>query len=59
MARGYFAVIVGNVSSEDVQKYLEQQEQHHKKDDFKNSEFKRWLQSLILQALTKTNGFSQ
>ena len=37
--RGYFAVTVGNVNSEDVQKYLEQQEQHHKKDDFKISEF--------------------
>ena len=37
-ARGYFAVTVGNVNSEDLQKYLEQQE-HHKKDDFKISEF--------------------
>ena len=38
-ARGYFAVTVGNVNSEDVQRYIEQQEEHHKKDDFKISEF--------------------
>ena len=38
-ARGYFAVTVGNVNAEDVQKYIEQQEEHHKKDDFKISEF--------------------
>ncbi len=36
-ARGYFAVTVGNVNSEDVQRYIEQQEEHHKKDDFKIS----------------------
>jgi putative transposase len=38
-ARGYFAVTVGNVNSEDVQKYIEQQEMHHKKDNFQISEF--------------------
>jgi putative transposase len=38
-ARGYFVVSVGNVNSEDVQKYIEEQEIHHKKDDFKISEF--------------------
>ncbi len=38
-ARGYFAVTVGNVNAEDVQKYIEQQEEHHKKDDFRISEF--------------------
>ena len=38
-ARGYFVVSVGNVNSEDVQKYIEEQEMHHKKDDFKISEF--------------------
>ena len=38
-ARGYFAVTVGNVNTEDVQRYIEQQEEHHKKDDFKISEF--------------------
>ena len=38
-ARGYFAVTVGNVNSEAVQRYIEQQEAHHKKDDFKISEF--------------------
>jgi REP-associated tyrosine transposase len=38
-ARGYFAVTVGNVNSEEVQNYIEQQEAHHKKDDFKISEF--------------------
>ena len=38
-ARGYFAVTVGNVNEEDVQKYIENQEQHHKEDNFKISEF--------------------
>ena len=38
-ARGYFAVSVGNVNATDVQKYIEEQEAHHKKDDFKISEF--------------------
>ncbi len=38
-ARGYFVVTVGNVNSEDVQKYIEAQEIHHKNDNFKVSEF--------------------
>jgi putative transposase len=38
-ARGYFAVTVGNVNTEDVQRYIEQQEVHHKVEDFKISEF--------------------
>ena len=38
-ARGYFVVTVGNVTAEEVQKYIEEQEEHHKKDDFKISEF--------------------
>ena len=38
-ARGYFAVTVGNVNSDEVQKYIEDQEEHHKKDDFRISEF--------------------
>lgn len=38
-ARGYFVVTVGNVNSEAVQKYIEQQEEYHKKDDFRISEF--------------------
>lgn len=38
-ARGYFAVTVGNVKQEDIQKYIEKQEMHHKKDDFKISEY--------------------
>ena len=38
-ARGYFVASVGNVNSEDVQRYIEEQEMHHKKDDFKISEF--------------------
>jgi putative transposase len=37
-ARGYFAVTVGNVNQEEVEKYLEDQEMHHKRDDFKISE---------------------
>jgi putative transposase len=38
-ARGYFVVSVGNVNTEEVQKYIENQEAHHKQDDFKISEF--------------------
>lgn len=38
-ARGYFAVTVGNVNSADIQKYIEEQETHHKRDDFNISEF--------------------
>ena len=38
-ARGYFVLTVGNVNQEDVQKYIENQEEHHKKDDFRISEF--------------------
>jgi len=38
-ARGYFVVSVGNVNSEEVQRYIEQQEEPHKKDDFRISEF--------------------
>ena len=37
-ARGYFVVTFGNVNEEDVKKYIEDQEEHHKKDDFKISE---------------------
>ena len=33
-ARGYFAVTVGNVNEEDIQRYIEDQEEHHKKDNF-------------------------
>jgi putative transposase len=38
-ARGYFVVTVGNVNAEDIQKYIENQEIHHKIDNFKISEF--------------------
>ncbi len=38
-ARGYFAVTVGNVNAEEIQKYIEEQEIHHKQNDFKISEF--------------------
>lgn len=34
-ARGYFAVTVGNLNQQQVQKYIENQESHHKQDDFK------------------------
>jgi hypothetical protein len=37
-ARGYYAVTVGNVNSEDIQKYIEDQEMHHKMEDFRISE---------------------
>ncbi|MEO1218873.1 MAG: IS200/IS605 family transposase [Bacteroidota bacterium] len=38
-SRGYFAVTVGNVNSDSIQKYLEDQELHHKQADFRISEF--------------------
>jgi putative transposase len=38
-ARGYFGVTVGNVNSEDAQRYIKNQEAHHKRDDFRISEF--------------------
>ena len=38
-ARGYFAVTVGNVNTRDIQRYIEQQEADHTKDDFRISEF--------------------
>ena len=38
-ARGFFVVTVGNVNSEEVQRYIEQQEEHHKQDNFKISEY--------------------
>ena len=38
-ARGYFVVTVGNVNSEEVQRYIEEQEEHHKQDDFKISPY--------------------
>lgn len=38
-ARGYCAVSVRNVNTEDIQRYIEQQEEYHKKDDFRISEF--------------------
>ena len=33
------SVTVGNVNTSDVQKYIEEQESHHKKDNFAISEF--------------------
>jgi putative transposase len=38
-ARGFFAVTVGNVNSEEIQKYIEEQELHHRTDTFRISEF--------------------
>ena len=38
-ARGYFAVTVGNVNSEEVQRYIENQEEHHRDDNFSISSF--------------------
>ena len=36
-ARGYFAVTTGALNSEDVQRYIERQEEHHKVDNFRGS----------------------
>ena len=33
-AKGYFAVTVGNLNAQQVQKYIEEQERHHKRDNF-------------------------
>jgi len=38
-ARGYFAVTVGNLNQQEVQAYIENQEQHHGKDNFSISEY--------------------
>ena len=38
-SRGYFAVTVGNVNAEEIQRYIEEQEAQHKQDTFKISEF--------------------
>ena len=38
-ARGYFAVTVGNVNVEDVQKYIENQEVQHRNDSFRITDF--------------------
>ena len=38
-ARGYFVATSGQISIEEVQKYIEEQESHHRKDTFRISEF--------------------
>lgn len=38
-ARGYFAVTIGNLNERQMQEYIEQQEAHHKQDDFSISEY--------------------
>ena len=37
-AKGYFAVTVGNLNEEEVSKYIENQEFHHKEDNFNISD---------------------
>ena len=37
--RGYFVATSGQISIKEVQKYIEEQEENHKKDTFKISEF--------------------
>ena len=37
-SRGYFAVTVGNLNQQQVQEYIENQETHHKNDNFSVSE---------------------
>ena len=36
-AKGYFAVTVENLNEQQVQKYIEEQEMHHKRDNFEIS----------------------
>lgn len=38
-ARGYFATTVGNVNEQEIQRYIEDQELHHKQDNFKISDY--------------------
>ena len=38
-ARGYFVATSGQISINEVQKYIEEQEAHHKDNTFKISEF--------------------
>ena len=38
-ARGYFVATSGQISIKEMQKYIEEQEEHHKKDTFTISEF--------------------
>ena len=38
-ARGYFVATSGQINVKDVQQYIEEQEAHHKQDNFKISEF--------------------
>jgi REP element-mobilizing transposase RayT len=33
-AKGYFAVTVENLNEQQAQKYIEEQETHHKRDNF-------------------------
>ena len=37
--RGYYAVTVGQLNERDVQEYIENQEQHHRQDNFSISEY--------------------
>lgn len=37
--RGYYAVTVGQLNEKEVQDYIENQEQHHKEDNFSISEY--------------------
>ena len=38
-ARGYFVATSGQIRIKEVQKYIEEQEEHHKQNSFKISEF--------------------
>ncbi len=38
-ARGYFAVTVGNVNEQEIQKYIENQAEHHREDNFQISAY--------------------
>ena len=37
--RGYYAVTVGSLNEQEVQAYIEDQERHHKEDNFQISEY--------------------
>ncbi|MBQ7524065.1 MAG: transposase [Alphaproteobacteria bacterium] len=37
--RGYFIVTFGHISAKEIQKYIDEQDSHHKRDNFRISEF--------------------
>ncbi|MBQ7524228.1 MAG: transposase [Alphaproteobacteria bacterium] len=51
-AREYFVATFGQISAKRVQKYIEEQEAHHKQDNFRISEFYELTLSIRFPSLT-------